>query len=280
MNIPENVSLSLASGQTPGGGYYTSSQPYSDDELDDVLNNTSSFDDISTSASAQPTKLSTLLQLTPSTSAYYSTEAAATSDGTPSTASTSKKPTSKMNARNVQQRLRPKIKKNSAIARQQQRHQQQQSGQVPTAAGLTSAGNMSAYSLPLTFNSLADLDRPESLNLEIDETSECDFFSFFDERKFCCVIIVRYRCIGFDIGEDYGPITLEYLNYAIALGVYSVRYPAVFWATNKALGTIFSIQLVANSAQSLLAYAGMSILYKVSFLLHFFTKFYFVFVCV
>ncbi|XP_008202989.1 protein tincar isoform X3 [Nasonia vitripennis] len=231
-NIPENVSLSLSSGQTPGGGYYTSAQPYSEIDLDEILNSTSSFEEITSSALPQPTKLSTLLRLTPSTSAY-STEAA-TSDGTASTVSTSKKPTSKMNARNVQQRLRPKMKKNSAIARQQQRHQQQQSGQGPTAAGLTSAGNMSAYSLPLTFDSLADLDRPESLNLEIDETSEV-----------------------------YGPITLEYLNYAIALGVYSVRYPAVFWATNKALGTIFSIQLVANAAQSLLAYAGMSILYKI-----------------
>lgn len=66
------------------------------------------------------------------------------------------------------------------------------------------------------------------------------------------------------LAESYGPITLEYLNYAAALGVYSVRYPAVFWSCNKALGTIFSLQLVINSAQSLLAYAGMSVLYKVS----------------
>lgn len=66
-----------------------------------------------------------------------------------------------------------------------------------------------------------------------------------------------------DSGESYGPVSLEYLNYAIALGVYSVRYPAVFWSCNKALGTVFSLQLVANSAQSLLAYAGMSVLYKV-----------------
>lgn len=65
------------------------------------------------------------------------------------------------------------------------------------------------------------------------------------------------------LGETYGPITLEYLNYAMALAVYSVRYPAVFWSCNKALGTIFSLQLLANSAQSLLAYAGMSVLYKV-----------------
>ncbi|XP_043494281.1 protein tincar isoform X3 [Polistes fuscatus] len=97
----------------------------------------------------------------------------------------------------------------------------------------TSAGNMTAQSMSLVMNSLADLDHPENLNLELQPT------------------------------ESYGPITLEYLNYAIALGVYSVRYPAVFWSCNKALGTIFSVQLVINSVQSLLAYAGMSVLYKV-----------------
>ncbi|XP_018342070.1 PREDICTED: protein tincar isoform X2 [Trachymyrmex septentrionalis] len=94
-------------------------------------------------------------------------------------------------------------------------------------------GNMTAQSMSLTMNSLADLDHPENLNLEL------------------------------QTAESYGPITLEYLNYATALGVYSVRYPAVFWSCNKALGTIFSLQLVVNSAQSLLAYAGMSVLYKV-----------------
>ncbi|XP_046819182.1 protein tincar isoform X3 [Vespa crabro] len=97
----------------------------------------------------------------------------------------------------------------------------------------TSSGNMTAQSMSLVMNSLADLDHPENLNLELQPT------------------------------ESYGPITLEYLNYAVALGVYSVRYPAVFWSCNKALGTIFSVQLVINSAQSLLAYAGMSVLYKV-----------------
>ncbi|XP_043481058.1 protein tincar isoform X3 [Leptopilina heterotoma] len=96
-------------------------------------------------------------------------------------------------------------------------------------------GNMTGQSLPLTFNSLSDLDHPEHLNLE------------------------------FNPNEGYGniTITLEYLNYAMALGVYSVRYPAVFWSCNKALGTIFSLQLVVNSAQSLLAFTGMSVLYKV-----------------
>ncbi|XP_031773447.1 protein tincar isoform X4 [Apis florea] len=96
-----------------------------------------------------------------------------------------------------------------------------------------SAGNMTAQSMSLTMNSLADLDHPEKLNLELQSA------------------------------ESYGPITLEYLNYAVALGVYSVRYPAVFWSCNKPLATIFSFQLIINSAQSLLAYVGMSVLYKV-----------------
>ncbi|XP_015113177.1 protein tincar isoform X2 [Diachasma alloeum] len=97
--------------------------------------------------------------------------------------------------------------------------------------------NMTGYTLPLEMKSLADLDHPEHLNVDSNED-------------------VDYRSMGH-------AMSLEYLNYAMALGVYSVRYPAVFWSCNKVLGTIFSIQLVVNSAQSLMAYAGMSILYKV-----------------
>ncbi|XP_053986517.1 protein tincar isoform X1 [Hylaeus volcanicus] len=94
-------------------------------------------------------------------------------------------------------------------------------------------GNLTAQSMSLTMNSLADLDHPEQFNLEI------------------------------ETAEPYGPISLEYLNYVVALGVYSVRYPAVFWSCNKALGTIFSLQLVMNTVQSLLAFVGMSVLYKI-----------------
>jgi hypothetical protein len=58
-------------------------------------------------------------------------------------------------------------------------------------------------------------------------------------------------------------VSVEYMNLAIALMVYSIRYPALFWSTNKCLGTIFSFQLLINGLHTLLAYAGMSILYKV-----------------
>ncbi|XP_053594611.1 protein tincar isoform X1 [Microplitis demolitor] len=96
--------------------------------------------------------------------------------------------------------------------------------------------NMTAYNLPYVINSISDLDRIET---DTDDDTH-------DERK--------------------NFISLEYLNYAMALAVYSVRYPAVFWSCNKAIGTIFSIQLFINSVQSLISYAGMSVLYKVQVL--------------
>lgn len=64
-------------------------------------------------------------------------------------------------------------------------------------------------------------------------------------------------------GTNLGPMSAEFLNYALALLVYAVRYPAVFWHTNKSFGLLFSLQLLTNGLQSLLAYAGMCVLYKV-----------------
>ncbi|XP_057652627.1 protein tincar isoform X1 [Diorhabda carinulata] len=58
-------------------------------------------------------------------------------------------------------------------------------------------------------------------------------------------------------------INIEYTNLALALVVYSIRYPALFWATNKCLGLIFSFQLLINGLHILLSFAGMSVLYKV-----------------
>ena len=68
-------------------------------------------------------------------------------------------------------------------------------------------------------------------------------------------------CVADD--DRWGPMSAELINYGLALIVYSVRYPAVFWYTNKAFGALFSIQLLANSFQCLILYAGMCILYKV-----------------
>ncbi|KAJ8959897.1 hypothetical protein NQ318_011633 [Aromia moschata] len=59
------------------------------------------------------------------------------------------------------------------------------------------------------------------------------------------------------------PVSIEYMNLALALVIYSVRYPALFWSTNKCLGLIFSFQLLINGLHTLISFAGMSILYKV-----------------
>ena len=49
--------------------------------------------------------------------------------------------------------------------------------------------------------------------------------------------------------EDWWPVSPEFANYALALLVYSVRYPAVFWNTNKGVAFVFSLTLIINSIQ-------------------------------
>ena len=66
--------------------------------------------------------------------------------------------------------------------------------------------------------------------------------------------------------DTWWPCSPEFINYGLALVVYSVRYPAVFWNTNKAFSFLFSFQLLANSFQNLLALGGISIMYKVQML--------------
>ena len=44
---------------------------------------------------------------------------------------------------------------------------------------------------------------------------------------------------------------------------YAYRYPAVFWKTNKAIAFLFSVQLIGNGLQNLMAFSAMSIMYKV-----------------
>lgn len=56
--------------------------------------------------------------------------------------------------------------------------------------------------------------------------------------------------------------SLEFLNLALALLVWSVRYPSVFWDSSKAFSLIFSLQMLINSIDVLLLYVGTSILFK------------------
>ncbi|RZF42831.1 hypothetical protein LSTR_LSTR003655, partial [Laodelphax striatellus] len=71
------------------------------------------------------------------------------------------------------------------------------------------------------------------------------------------------REIAINDETQWGPVSAEIVNFAIALVVYTIRYPAVFWNTNKWFGILFSIQLLVNSVQILLVYAGVCVIYKV-----------------
>ena len=59
------------------------------------------------------------------------------------------------------------------------------------------------------------------------------------------------------------PCSVEYLNYALALLIFSVRYSSVFWKTNKSFSLIFSLQMMTNGIHNLVFFSAISIIYKV-----------------
>jgi hypothetical protein len=63
--------------------------------------------------------------------------------------------------------------------------------------------------------------------------------------------------------EESGHLSLELINFAVALFVLAVRYPSVFWKVNKGFGLLFSIQIVINLVQSLLIYSAFQVAFKV-----------------
>lgn len=67
----------------------------------------------------------------------------------------------------------------------------------------------------------------------------------------------------FDVTQWTTPPSLEFLNFALAIIVWSVRYPSVFWRTSKSFAAVFSLQLIVNGLDILVGFAGMSVLYKI-----------------
>ncbi|XP_053680361.1 protein tincar [Anopheles nili] len=67
----------------------------------------------------------------------------------------------------------------------------------------------------------------------------------------------------FSAGSAWATVpSIEFVNLAIALAVWAVRYPSVFWHTSKSFACLFSLQMIANGVDILLSFAGASVLYK------------------
>nr|XP_053655194.1 uncharacterized protein LOC128704154 [Cherax quadricarinatus] len=60
----------------------------------------------------------------------------------------------------------------------------------------------------------------------------------------------------------WSPLSPELLNYTVALLVFAIRYPSVFWHTNKTFGLLFSLQLIVNGIHTILIITAFTILYK------------------
>ncbi|XP_013385491.1 uncharacterized protein LOC106155296 [Lingula anatina] len=56
--------------------------------------------------------------------------------------------------------------------------------------------------------------------------------------------------------------SFEFINFAAALILYNIRYPAVFWTTHKLLTVLFSGQLFLATVLHLFSFCGFAVTYK------------------
>lgn len=63
--------------------------------------------------------------------------------------------------------------------------------------------------------------------------------------------------------DENGKISLEFVNFLFALLMITARYPSVFWHTNKIFSLIFSLQLMFNMLQSVIALSAFQVAFKV-----------------
>ncbi|KAK3601392.1 hypothetical protein CHS0354_037712 [Potamilus streckersoni] len=64
--------------------------------------------------------------------------------------------------------------------------------------------------------------------------------------------------------SNHYTVSVSYVHFAIALLAFTVRYASVFWFTNKVISFIFAFQLLFLSIESIFAFCGMSVLYKLT----------------
>jgi len=58
-------------------------------------------------------------------------------------------------------------------------------------------------------------------------------------------------------------LSLEFINYAIALFIYSMRYAQVFWECHKPFSIVFGLQQIFSTVHTLISLCTFAILYKV-----------------
>lgn len=63
--------------------------------------------------------------------------------------------------------------------------------------------------------------------------------------------------------DESGKFSIEFFNFAAALFVLMVRYPAVFWRVNKSFSAIFIFQLIVNFVQSIIAFSAFQVAFKI-----------------
>ena len=79
--------------------------------------------------------------------------------------------------------------------------------------------------------------------------------------SFIAVPTVKPEAVGW---QEENPLHVAFVHLSAALIALTVKYASVFWFTNKVFGALFSLQLLFMTIDSLFAFCGISVLYKVS----------------
>lgn len=64
--------------------------------------------------------------------------------------------------------------------------------------------------------------------------------------------------------KEENSLHASFVHLSAGLFALTVKYASVFWFTNKVLAALFAIQLLSLTVESMFAFSGMSVLYKVS----------------
>jgi hypothetical protein len=67
----------------------------------------------------------------------------------------------------------------------------------------------------------------------------------------------------FPMASKHDGLKLEFMNYALGLFIFSIRYAQVFWSSHKKFAIVFGIQQLLSTVHSLVSFCTFTILYKV-----------------
>uniref|UniRef100_A0A915IV66 Uncharacterized protein n=1 Tax=Romanomermis culicivorax TaxID=13658 RepID=A0A915IV66_ROMCU len=73
---------------------------------------------------------------------------------------------------------------------------------------------------------------------------------------------VHQKLVAVSLWPQHYGLSLDFLNYLLALTLFAAVYPSTFWRANKAFGAIFSLHSLILAFSSIFSYLSLKIMYR------------------